>query len=159
MPLRNRYLIEGPALLFLTTSRYFRRPFPGGYANFPIIEEIILRTAREKSIKLMGYVLMPTHIHLISGSAQGGRGISRYVHSVKGRIRETLQGKGKFWQDRYDDLLLKSEKQFRTKLNYIHYNPVRAGLVELPEEWIYSSYRDWKNMTTDRSITLDFDWM
>ena len=107
----------------------------------------------------MGYVLMPTHIHLISGSAQGGRGISRYVHSVKGRIRETLQGKGKFWQDRYDDLLLKSEKQFRTKLNYIHYNPVRAGLVELPEEWIYSSYRDWKNMTTDRSITLDFDWM
>jgi len=154
MALRNRFLIE-----VLTTSRYLRRPFPSGYDYFPVIEEIIFRTAREKSIKLTGYILMPTHIHFIAGSGDGGKGISRFVHSFKGRIRETIQGKGKFWQDRYDDLLLKSERQFRTKLNYIHYNPVRAGLVELPGEWIYSSYRDWKEGVSRRGIILDFNWM
>jgi putative transposase len=159
LPLRNRNLIDGPALLFLTTSRYLSRPFPGGFDSFPIIEEIVFRTSGEKSIKLMGYVLMPNHIHLISGSVEGGKAISKFIHSIKGRIRETLQGKGKFWQNRFDDLLLKSEKQFITKLNYIHYNPVRAGLVEYPEDWIYSSFRDWKDMKTDRGITLDFDWM
>jgi putative transposase len=135
------------------------QPFPGGHDNFPIIEEIIIRTSREKCIKLMGYVLMPTHIHLICGSLEGGKGISRFIHSLKGRVRETLQGKGKFWQDRYDDLLLKSERQFRVKLNYIHYNPVRAGLVKDPEGWIYSSYMDWKNLETDKGITFDFDWI
>ncbi len=107
----------------------------------------------------MGYVLMPTHIHLISGSAEGGKGISAFIHSVKGRTRETLQGKGKFWQDRFDDLLLKSEKQFEIKLNYIHYNPVRANLVERPEEWKYSSYKDWRDKNSERGITFDFDWM
>jgi putative transposase len=159
MPLRNRYLINGPALLFLTTSRFLRKPFPGGYVNFPVIEEIIFKAAREKSIRLMGYVLMPTHIHLISGSLEGGKSISKFMHSIKGRIREDLQGKGKFWQDRYDDLLLKSEKQFIIKLNYIHYNPVRAGLVENPEDWPYSSYKIWKDKITDRGIVLDFEWM
>jgi putative transposase len=159
MPLRNRNLIEGPALLYLTTSRYLRSPFPDLPESLYKIEEVIFRTAREKNVILMGYVLMPTHIHLIAGSLEGGKGVSRFIHSIKGRIRETLQGKGKFWQDRFDDLLLKSEKQFRTKLNYIHYNPVRAGLVKKPEEWIFSSYRDWREGSSRRGITLDFDWM
>jgi len=159
LPLRNRNLIDGPAILFLTTSRYLKRPFPGGYDSFSVIEEIIFRTAREKSVKLMGYVLMPTHIHLISGSVEGGKGISKFIHSIKGRIRETLQGKGKFWQNRFDDLLLTSEKQFIIKLNYIHYNPVRAGLVIAPEDWIYSSFKDWAAGISDKGLTLDFDWM
>jgi putative transposase len=123
------------------------------------MEEILFRTARDKGIILMGYVLMPSHLHLIAGSAKGGKAISVFIHSLKGRIRESLQGKGRFWQDRFDDLLLRSEKHFLIKLNYIHYNPVRANLVERPEEWEYSSYGDWKERNSEKGIRFDFDWM
>jgi putative transposase len=145
--------------LYITTSRHDRRPFPRGYHYFPTMEEVILRTTRDTGIILMGYVLMPNHLHLIAGSSEGGKAISVFIHSVKGRIRETLQGKGKFWQDRFDDFLLKSEKQFGIKLNYIHYNPVRARLVQRPEDWQYSSYTDWRDRKTEKGIRFDFDWM
>ena len=44
---------------------------------------------------------------------------------------------------RYDDLIIISDKQFRIKLEYIHNNPVKAGLVTTAIEWPYSSARDW----------------
>jgi putative transposase len=107
----------------------------------------------------MAYVIMPTHIHLILGSTDGGRSISKFMHSLKGRIRETLQGKGKFWQDGFDDVILFSEEQFNVKLNYIHYNPVKAGLVNAPVDWIYSSYKNWNEGVAESSVQIDFDWM
>ena len=75
---------------------------------------------------LFGHVIMPSHIHILVGSPAGGPGISIFMHSLKGRVREVLQGKGKFWQDRFDDLQITSEKQFKIKLEYIHYNPLRS---------------------------------
>lgn len=107
----------------------------------------------------MAQVLMPTHIHLILGTNEGGKAISRFMHSLKGRIRENLQGKGKFWQDGFDDLILFSLKQFYTKLNYIHNNPVKTGLIETAGDWIYSSYKNWLNGVSDGNIQIDFKWM
>jgi len=136
-----------------------RQPFPGFNENSILMEEILFRTAVERTIILMGYVLMPTHIHLMAGSSIGGKAISGFVHSIKGRIRETMQGKGKFWQDRFDDLLINTEKQFSIKLNYIHNNPVKAGLVDDPKDWPYSSFQDWQLRDGRRGIRFDFDWM
>ena len=45
----------------------------------------------------------------------------------------------KFWQYRFDDVYIYSEDIYRIKLNYIHYNPIKAGLVNKPEDWLYSS--------------------
>ena len=47
--------------------------------------------------------------------------------------------------DRFDDEVIRSEKWFFQKLNYIHNNPVKAGLVEMPEDWSYSSGRNYIN--------------
>jgi putative transposase len=124
-----------------------------------MIERELFETARIKNIFVMGYVLMPDHIHLIAGSNEGGKGISRFIHSLKGIIRKRLTGDNKLWQDRFDDLVLTSEKQFEIKLNYIHTNPVRAGLVDDPAEWRYSSYRDWKNQDGSRGVVLDYSWL
>jgi putative transposase len=43
--------------------------------------------------------------------------------------------------DRFDDVVIKSDRIMRIKVNYIHQNPVRAGLVQKGEEWPYSSAR------------------
>ena len=105
----------------------------------------------------MGYVIMPNHLHLIVKTKHGGNDLSRFIHSIKGRIRETLVGKGHFWQDRYDDFMIRTQEQFSIKLNYIHFNPVRAGLTAEPADWVFSSYLDWLNQSSNKGIVFDFD--
>jgi REP element-mobilizing transposase RayT len=157
MSLRNRSSIEGPAIFFLTTSTHNWVPFPNQPSSLKVIEKILFRTTDEKRAHLFAYVIMPTHLHLIAGSGSGGLGISKFMHSLKGRIREDLRGKGKFWQDRFDDLLILTENQFSVKLNYIHYNPTRAKLVENPEDWPFSSYLDWEDHDGSRGIKFIFE--
>ena len=159
MPLRYRNSIKYPATFFITTSTYNRKPFPGYPECLLKIENILFETANDKMIILIGYVIMPTHIHLIAGSNDGGPGISKFMHSFKGRVRRALIGRVKLWQDRFDDLLLKTEKQFRIKLDYVHHNPVKSLLVDKPEHWRYSSYRDWQKIDGSRGIVFDFRWL
>jgi putative transposase len=157
MPLRRRSQLTSPYVFFITTSTYQHLPFPNQPKSLKIIEGILFDTVKDKGMTLHAYVIMPTHIHLISGSPKGGPGLSVFMHSLKGRIREVLQGKGKFWQDRFDDLAIVSENQFRIKLNYVHQNPVRAGLVDLPEDWPFSCYLDWINQNSYRGIKFSFE--
>ena len=58
--------------------------------------------------------------------------------------------KRKLWEKRFDDEVIRNQKMFFNKLHYIHNNPVRAGLVNLPEEYKYSSARNYVN--DDHSI-------
>ena len=157
MPLRSRSLIEGPSVFFLTTTTYNRRRFPEYPRSLRVIEIIMFQTIREMKISLFVYVIMPTHIHMIAGCHGGGRGISKFVHSLKGRVRVNIKPKGPLWQSRFDDLLLRTEKQFEIKLNYVHYNPVKDRLVERPEDWPYSSYVDWCERDRSRGILFDFE--
>ena len=55
----------------------------------------------------------------------------------------TVKGCFALWQPRFDDLLIYSEKQFKIKVEYIHNNPVKDGLVNDAIEYPYSSARAW----------------
>jgi putative transposase len=59
--------------------------------------------------------------------------------------------------DRIDDVVFYSEKVLRTKVNYIHNNPVKARLVSNPEDWKYSSARNY--LLDDHStIQVNTSW-
>jgi hypothetical protein len=49
----------------------------------------------------------------------------------------------KFWQTGYHPILLHNNFLLEQKLNYLHRNPVTAGFVEEPENWFYSSAKDY----------------
>lgn len=55
--------------------------------------------------------------------------------------RLALRAEDPFWQARYYDFNVWSERKFVEKLRYIHRNPVLRGLVAQPEDWAWSSYR------------------
>jgi len=148
MPLRHRNLLKFQFLYFVTTSTFKHNPFPNLPDSLFTIKNVLFKTSKDKNIELLAYVLMPNHIHLIVYSEKRGPGISSFMHSLKGRIREDLQGKGKFWQDRFDDVGITTEKQLKIKLDYIHFNPVKAGLVRTPEDWMFSSYGELKDKST-----------
>ncbi len=65
--------------------------------------------------------------------------------------------KQQFWMHRFDDQVIRNNKMFWTKLRYIHNNPVRAGLVEKPIDYKYSSIKNY--LKQDHSIIfVDTSW-
>ena len=65
------------------------------------------------------------------------------VHSWKSytstKANEILSREGRFWQADYYDRYVRNEKHLANVIEYIHYNPVEAGLVEKMEDWPFSS--------------------
>jgi REP element-mobilizing transposase RayT len=68
--------------------------------------------------------------------------------SDRSGLMKTLQknsptGKWKLWMDRFDSQIITSEKFYEQKINYIHNNPVNAGLVKEITDWKFSSARNY----------------
>ncbi len=100
---------------------------------------------------IIAYVIMPSHVHLLLGLREIEK-LSKCIQSFKSltsrRIRKMmlpeLAGNDfKLWRPRFDDLIVRSERHLRIKIEYIHNNPVKAGLVQKAEDWKYSSAVDW----------------
>jgi len=54
------------------------------------------------------------------------------------------QNAGRVWQSRFWDHIIRNEKDLNNHIDYIHYNPVKHGLVKSPFEWKYSSIHEYK---------------
>ena len=130
-----------------------------------IIDSLNYSCGKYKSI-LDAYVLMPSHLHLIvkMNDQMSLSDLMRdfkkftsvaikkilYASDAYGDIRRKLAGYApkssnrtfKLWADRFDDAAIYSEEVYLTKLNYIRNNPLKAGLVERPEDYKYSSFYD-----------------
>ena len=134
---------------------------------FNVIIQSLKYCQSHKGLILHGYVIMPTHLHLIT-SQKPGCGLSAvmrdFKHYTSSKMIELLhldrhhyylslfekvaqrninKQRFKVWQEGFHPVLLNSEKWFYEKLNYLHENPVRKGFVEKPEYWKYSSARNW----------------
>ena len=94
--------------------------------------------------RLHGWVIMPNHVHVLV-TLRGDYSLSSVVHSWKSytsRRANTILGRnGAFWYVDYFDRFMRDDKHFATTLDYIHWNPVKAGLCVEPGDWQWSSYR------------------
>jgi putative transposase len=89
---------------------------------------------------LGAWVILPDHFHAIIDI--GDKSISDIIHDFKIRysIRyRFLTGSGKIWQNRFWDHAIRNEKDLERHLNYIHFNPVKHGIVSDPFNYQYSS--------------------
>ena len=94
--------------------------------------------------RIHAYVLMTNHVHLlVSSSAADGVGAlmkalgQRYVQYVN----RTYRRSGTLWEGRFRSCLTQEEQYLLACQRYIELNPVRAGMVEHPAEYPWSSYR------------------
>jgi len=145
-------------LHFITCSCYGRLPFlraPRGRDRFLAILE---QTRQRYRFVVVGYVVMPEHIHLLLTEPEVGTP-STVMQVLKQRSSRALLPKKKrvdprqrdlfrdaaprraFWQARFYDFNVWTTKKRVEKLRYMHRNPVKRGLVDLPEQWRWSSYR------------------
>jgi putative transposase len=82
---------------------------------------------------------MPEHVHLLVSEPRRST-LSAAIKALK--LSVTLQSRQRpFWQARYYDFNVHNEEKRIEKLRYMHRNPVKRGLVEKPEQWVWSSFR------------------
>jgi len=155
----KRYYGRGH-LHFLTFSCYRRLPLLGTPKARNLFVRELARVRREYAFELVGYVVMPEHVHLLMGEPRKGDP-STVLQMLKQRVSRKLRKKrraaansplqlsfaefeGKelrqFWQARFYDFNVYSEKKKREKLHYMHTNPVMRNLVEHPRDWLWSSF-------------------
>ena len=83
---------------------------------------------------------MPEHFHLLMTEPKIGTP-SVVMQVLKQRVSRQAQIGSAFWQTRFYGFNIGTGRKHREKLRYIHRNPVKRGLVESPELWMWSSFR------------------
>jgi putative transposase len=138
----KRYQQAGD-LHFLTFSCYRRKGLLGtSFARNTFVEALEAMRIRA-SVDIHGYVVMPEHVHLLLGEPEN-RLLSNAVQGLKQAVSYRLGTQvSPFWEARYYDFNVFSDKKRIEKLKYIHRNPVTRGLVERPDDWEWSSFRQY----------------
>jgi putative transposase len=139
---------------FITTKTLNNHPFFLNSSNAEFLISSILFGCRNNWFGLVAFVVMPDHLHLIT--IPKGKNISQIMHSIKSfsskEINKATQREGSVWQSSFRDFTLWSEKLVIEKINYIHNNPVRKGLVSDPNDYNYSTAN--KRFESDLFLTL-----
>jgi REP element-mobilizing transposase RayT len=94
------------------------------------------------------YVVMPDHVHFFCTDGEQGTALSAFIGKWKEWTAKRLQReagvKGIIWQKGFFDHLLRSSESYSEKWDYVRNNPVRAGLVENPDDWPYRGHVHYK---------------
>ncbi len=95
-----------------------------------------------KRYRLLAWVLMPNHIHVLV-EFEPEFPLHRILHGWKSytakEANKILEKSGPFWAKEYFDRFIRDSRHFENAMRYIHENPVRAGLVAKAEDWEFSS--------------------
>lgn len=106
-----------------------------------IVQNALLHFNGERYL-LYAWCIMPNHVHILLETCCGQK-LRSIVHSWKSftanQANKLLQRKGDFWMPDYFYRRIRNAEHYAVALAYIHNNPVKAGLVQTPEEWPWSS--------------------
>jgi REP element-mobilizing transposase RayT len=104
-----------------------------------------LRFFDGKRYALGPWVIMPNHVHVLLRPFPG-QALSTILHSWKSftakRIHSVVGSCGTLWQREYFDRMIRNRRHLLVTAQYIHDNPVRAGLVQHAEDWPFSTARE-----------------
>ena len=146
---------------FVTFGTFKKFPLITNNENRKTIIDAIISMREKYGFRLLGYVLMPEHIHLVIVPADGTK-LGRIIGEIKresavkildkfkrlnspilSKLEVTRNGikKHAFWQRRCYDHNCRTPESVWKAIDYCHNNPMKRGLVNKPSSWIWSSYR------------------
>lgn len=107
----------------------------------PVLEEALQFVRRQRAY-VLAYAIMPDHLHIVLAPRPGFT-ISMIMQSIKGftsRLLNACNGtRGPLWQCSFYDRMIDGEAGLWDTIEYVHENPVAAGLCEIAEAYQYSS--------------------
>jgi len=119
-----------------------------------------LKTYKEISrYEVYAYCLMSNHVHLLlkEGEESVGTAFRRIGASYVYWYNQKYNRTGHLFQDRYRSEPVETDQYFLTVMRYIHQNPIKAGIIERIEDYLWSSYRDYsqKPVICDTKFALN----
>lgn len=152
---------------FFTLVTYQRQPILCLDQCRPTLREVIKEVQFEHPFEIKAWVLLPDHLHCIWELPEGDFNYSMrwglikkeftkrissrvgYAHQI---IKSQMVGaahptesrkkhrEGTVWQRRFWEHQIRNERDFAVHCDYIHYNPVKHGLVKSPKDWLHSTF-------------------
>ena len=136
---------------FFTVVTHERKPILCQEESFSSLREV--KTSRPFKIK--AWVLLPDHLHCMWELPPGDFDYSvrwalikkEFTKRMKGRLEpgrpsasRRRKREGALWQRRFWEHRIRDEKDYETHCDYIHYNPVKHGLVTRAKDWEFSTF-------------------
>ncbi len=158
--LRRNYLEGGT--FFFTVVTHLRQPVLCRTESRNALRTAILRVQQKHPFEVVAWVLLPDHLHCIwslpiddvdysirwnlikrSVSYQLKDWLQSHRFRTKSQVKKKESG---LWQHRFWEHTIRDEADLVQHFDYIHFNPVKHGLVETPELWNWSTFHKYQRL-------------
>lgn len=168
MPNYRRANVPG-GTYFFTVVTHYRAPYLDGKPALDTLGDCLRECQEGAPFKIDAIVVLPDHLHTIWSLPSGDSDYSsrlgwikkeftkrRLACGVRGRSISSArhaERRAGVWQPRFWEHTIEDEDDFDRHFDYIHFNPVKHGLVACPHEWAASSFHRWV-----RAGVYDHSW-
>jgi putative transposase len=168
MPEYRRALIKG-GTYFLTLVTYQRQDIFASAAARSLLNDAIHQTQNYNPFMMIAHCILPDHIHFIWQLPEDDADYSTRISVLKRRFsrnyvaqfglpmpKDSSRVKRRevtLWQRRFWEHLIRDEEDLNRHIDYVHFNPVKHGLVNRVGDWAESSFFDYVDMGY-----YDVDW-
>lgn len=158
MPNYRRVKIEG-GTYFLTIVTYKRKNIFSSLENRELLLQSINHVSLFHPFFLEAYCILPDHFHFLCRLPEDDGNYSTRVSEIKKRfskkyletherplardVSQIKRGESGIWQLRFWEHYIRDEEDLNRHIDYIHYNPVKHGLVDKVRDWSSSSFFDY----------------
>jgi putative transposase len=156
--MRYRRILQPGATYFLTMVTFGRRPVLADTRVIGHLRAAVSKVQQRSPFIVDAEVILPDHIHVLWTLPDDDADYSTRVRLMKSYftrsagnldamcgISPSREAKGEraVWQRRFWEHTIHDEKDFLDHLDYIHFNPVKHGLVKAARDWPHSTFQDW----------------
>jgi putative transposase len=153
MPQYIRAFVPGGCFFFTVTLLQRRRKLLTEYIND--LRTVIKEARQRRPFTIEAIVILPDHLHCIWTLPPGDSDFSRRWHDIKAHFaaripngerlstRRLKKGERGIWQRRFWEHVIRNDLDLERHTDYIHYNPVKHGLVEKASQWPFSSFQQY----------------
>ncbi|HKP68915.1 MAG TPA: transposase [Pyrinomonadaceae bacterium] len=155
-------------LHYVTGNVDKRRPIFRNDSNCIAFLEELQSIRKTYDSRLICFVVMLDHFHLIVNLLDGN--IKKWIQELKSVSARRLveinppglfainEEENQVWQESFHTMRLWSGWMIWQKINYIHNNPLKAGLVDSAGDYRWSSFRNFYNLESDELLYVNADW-
>jgi putative transposase len=114
--------------------------------QYEFLIQTLYRFLPNYRLELIAYCLMPNHYHILlrhDDLKEGSKYIQRVFNTFTQAVNHQVSRVGTLFQGNVKKRFVEDDGYLAAVIMYIHLNPVKSGLCNNPEEWLYSDYREW----------------
>ena len=166
---RSRYKIYEPTHPhFVTCTILHWLPIFTRKESVEIVLNCLKFLQKQDALKLHAYVILENHLHMVVQSNDLKKSMASFKKFTAVELLKLLHKENattlldqlafykkahrkektyQVWEEGYQPKLMQNDLMLKSKIEYIHQNPVKKGYVDKPEHWRYSSARDYNGMS------------